>query len=73
MSECYDALLFFARRMLSVPPGTDFDGGDLQDAAVEFGLLETVEVHESCGDNCLCAEFGFPQTCYRKAAWLRDG
>ena len=47
----------------------DLDGGDIQDKAVELGLLEGVKVTESCGENCNCAEYGdFPLTCFRLSA-----
>lgn len=47
------------------------DTGDIQDAAVEFGLLQAFEVSASCGDACVCVEYGaFPQICYRKTAVL---
>lgn len=44
----------------------DLDGGEIQDAALAFGLLHEVEVSESCCDECRCAEYDdFPQTCIR--------
>jgi hypothetical protein len=44
----------------------DLDGGWLQDNAEKLGLLESVEVNEPCGDQCLCAEYAdFPQLCLR--------
>lgn len=49
------------------------DGGDIQDAAVEFGLLQAFEVSAPCGDACVCAEYGeFPHICYRKTAVLAE-
>lgn len=62
------ALLRFAgkalyeNRMLSIG---DWDGGDLQDTAIECGLLEPFDVEGLCGEECRCAEVGFPATCYR--------
>jgi hypothetical protein len=48
----------------------DIDGGELQDRAVELGILVEVTVTEPCDpDFCQCAEFDdFPQTCLRYAA-----
>lgn len=44
----------------------DVCGGDIQDWAVEAGLLIEHQVTESCGENCACAEYGdFPHKCYR--------
>jgi hypothetical protein len=52
---------------------SDIDGGDLQDLAVEFKLLQPFEVDEPCGENCICAEYGgWPQTCYRKTRLLTE-
>lgn len=45
--------------------GNDWDGGDVQDAMVAAGLLAPFEATESCGEDCVCAESGFPLTCYR--------
>lgn len=45
-------------------PG-DVDGGELQELAEKFGLIEQREVTEPCGDGCTCAEIGdFPSVCY---------
>lgn len=46
--------------------GWEYDGGDIQGLATNYGLLEAVQATESCGDNCGCLEHGFPSTCYRK-------
>jgi len=47
----------------------DVDGGDIQDWALELGVLVQVPVTEPCGENCRCAEYGnFPQECIRLAA-----
>lgn len=43
---------------------------NIQDLAEQHGLLAQVTVAESCGDNCECAEVGFPTECYRKTAIL---
>ena len=44
-----------------------FDGGDLQEYAIKYGLLIDTEVAEPCGEGCNCAGYGeqFPLTCYR--------
>lgn len=44
--------------------GCDVDGGDVQDAAAKYGLLEKVLVSEPCGEYCVCQEYGFPTDCY---------
>jgi hypothetical protein len=47
----------------------DLDGDDLQDKAVEFGLLTEVEVAAPCSGDCVCAEYygddDFPVQCLR--------
>lgn len=44
---------------------TDVCGGDIQEWAVEYGLLKEVEVTEPCGEGCECASIAeFPLTCY---------
>lgn len=48
----------FARRVLRVWPDGDLDGGDLQDAAVEAGLLIQRQVTEiPCGPGCRCVDY----------------
>lgn len=47
-----------------------FDGCDLEDLAEKHGLIERVEVTQNCGEDCACAEFGFPAQCLRKTALL---
>jgi hypothetical protein len=51
-------------------PIGDVDGGDIQDKALDLGILTTHEVSEPCGEHCACAEYGFPATCLREADWL---
>lgn len=46
--------------------GGSYDGADLLDVALKYGIVKKVEVTESCGDNCQCAEYEFPSTCYQK-------
>lgn len=50
--------------------GMDLDGGSVQDKAMELGLLVRREATKPCGDNCSCADFGFPSWCYRFAPLL---
>jgi hypothetical protein len=54
-----DQLRGFARRVMQAWPEGDIEGFDLQDAAVEFGLLATKNPPptESCGEGCTCAEY----------------
>jgi len=64
----------FANRIMQSHPYGDVDGAELQEAAVEFELLEPVMATEPCGEGCNCAECGdFPQTCYRRTALLAGG
>ena len=67
-----DALRQFALWAISESSfqGGDLDGGDIQGKAVALGLLKEVQATEPCGDQCACAEFGFPQECYRFAELL---
>jgi len=45
----------------------ELDAFDIQSLGLKHGLIETVKVDESCGDNCTCGEWGeFPAMCYRK-------
>lgn len=41
------------------------EGCDIEDKAVELGLMDRVEAKEPCGEGCQCADYGFPSTCYR--------
>ena len=61
----------FTKAVLRSDP---FDGGELQDMGVAYGVLVPTEVTEACGETCECAEVDdFPQTCYRWAKeLLRD-
>lgn len=61
-----EALLKFASKVVEqCLDGCDVDGGDVQDWAVEAGLLIPTEVNDACGEYCSCAEWGFPTTCYK--------
>jgi hypothetical protein len=42
-----------------------FDGGELQDQMVSDGVLVEFGATAPCGEECSCAQFGFPQQCYR--------
>ena len=54
---------------MRVDGGGDIDGGWAQDTAEKLGVIVGVEVTEPCHpENCVCAEFGFPVTCYRDSA-----
>ena len=69
-----DRLRNFADRMLVNWPTGDVDGGELQDAAVECGLLIATHPTEPCNEgDCSCLEyFGLEEfaeggvTCYRR-------
>ena len=75
----YDRLLAFAREILSAWPEGGIDGGDLQDIAVEHGLLVPETRHAHCAEECPCAlsateeEFAGGVVCYRRAEWLKAG
>lgn len=73
LGERIDKLGKFIVKMLSNLPDGDVDGGDLQDTAVECGLLVPTNVTEPCGEICYCAEYDdFPQTCYRLSPELQE-
>lgn len=46
--------------------GCDYDGGDIQDDALTFGVVSKVEVGEGryCSEGCRCEEYG-ADYCYR--------
>lgn len=69
----YDKLHAFAKEMIAYLPEGAPDGGDLQDAAVKYGLLIGHEVTEPCGENCNCAGYGddWPMECFRMADFMR--
>jgi len=69
-------LLAFAQSVLDAASfGEDVCGGDVQDWAVKFGLMDAIEVTEPCDPEvCSCAEEGdFPLTCYRLRGALSRG
>ncbi len=74
-----DTLRTFAKWVMEDWPDGDRDGGDLQDKAVELGLLKLTEPapRESCGEDCRCAEYYSADEfasgeveCYRRTALL---
>ena len=65
-----ESLRAFAQFVLSDCTETVSDQWELQDKAVELGLLQEVHVTEPCAEKCECAEIGFPTICYRKTELL---
>ncbi len=67
-----DRLRAFAQAIMESWPQGDVDGADLQDAAIEHGLLTPVNVAAPCNDeSCMCAEVGnLPGICYRRTSLL---
>ena len=68
MSDELIALRRFAAAALDVWPDGDWDGGDLQDALTDCGLLLRTPALEPCGEEgrCRCVDYAdFPLTCYR--------
>lgn len=69
MNKTEQALKFADHIINGIFEGGDWDGGDLQDLAVQYGLLEQMEMQAPCCDEgCQCAQNGadFPTMCYRK-------
>ena len=68
LAYLFDALV------LACWDGNGLDGGELQDALVEAGVMKEVMATEPCGEKCDCREYDdFPQTCYRKNYERPDG
>lgn len=72
-----DALRRFAQEVMEAWPEGGIEGDDLQEIAVEHGLLAKVLKFQPCGDNCACAdsrpdpdEWDEGVTCYRRTALL---
>ncbi len=67
-----EALRRFAERMLDNWPIGGVDGGELQEAAIECGLLVAHHVHAPCAEDCRCTEYYSADdwadgvTCYRR-------
>lgn len=57
-----DALLSFTTKILSLPPGL-VDVDQIQETAVDSGVLIPFEASEPCGFDCRCAKTGFPSHC----------
>jgi hypothetical protein len=64
----------FANAMIDIAlEGCDADGAQIQELAVEHGLLKPEHRTERCGDACSCAEYAdFPVECFRKADELNQ-
>ena len=64
----------FANAMIDIAlEGADADGAQIQELAVEHGLLKPEQRTERCGDTCSCAEYaGFPVECFRKVKELNQ-
>jgi hypothetical protein len=51
----------------------DVDGGSAQEAMERFGVIVKRVVSESCGEGCICAEYGeFPHDCFAFPADVRE-
>lgn len=68
---CFAGMALEAARGINI--GNDWDGGDMQDAMTECGLLAPVVVTQPCDSHpCSCADYGdFPATCCRYTALAR--
>lgn len=61
-----NAMVFVDAVIVAALDGGDFSGADIQDMAVEHGLLKLFEAKGPCGDPCVCAGVtDFPTECYR--------
>lgn len=61
-----DQLRKFANKVMSHWPfDNEIDVIDIQQYAVDAGLLERRIVTESCGENCICEESDMPTECFR--------
>lgn len=69
--ETTDKLRAFAQAVLKNWPDCMLDGEEIQEIAVEHGLLIGTVKTERCGDWCGCAEYDeFPVICYHKSQLL---
>jgi len=74
-----ETLRAFARDIMAPWPVGSVDGYEVQDLAIEHGLLVSETRTERCGDACECAEYHSPEemadgvTCYRRGPLLKDG
>ena len=68
----------FAVDVMGAWPDGDIDGSDLQDMAVEHGLLTAATVHQPCAGPCGCVDYVSDEQfdagveCYRKSQVLLD-
>jgi hypothetical protein len=64
----------FANSMIDIAlEGGNADGAQIQELAVEHGLLKPEQRTERCGDTCSCAEYSdFPVECFRKVKELNQ-
>ena len=65
----------FVRRVIRASWDGDVEEGDVQEWAVDAGLLVPTTMAAPCGENCQCEELdpgGFPTTCYRFSSELDD-
>jgi hypothetical protein len=59
----FTGLIFAAHRNDGYPG--DVDGGEIQQWALECGLVEERQMFEPCSEHCTCAEIcDWPTTCY---------
>lgn len=70
-----DRLRGFAQAVMEVWPEGDMDCGDLQDIAVNHGILEPQQMASPCSESCYCAEYygpdDWPITCYRHTELMK--
>ena len=68
VQEAHDKLARFGAAVLKAcrdPQAGSLDGGDLEQMALEAGVLVTRTVTEACGEGCVCADYGaFPLDCH---------
>lgn len=62
------ALAFADHIIMGMFEGGDWDGAEVQELAVKYGLLKPEEQAGPCGEECSCASNGaeWPSICYRK-------
>lgn len=66
VTQAQGRYISFIRAIMRSWPDGDLDGGELQELAHQYGILELHAVTEPCGESCQCADYGdFPTTCYR--------
>ena len=71
-----DALRKFAQKVMESWPTSGMEALDLEEAALESGLIAPVTRYEPCGDECTCAEayhesaFKNGMDCFQKTALL---